>query len=435
MTAPSRRPLDHPPNNAYVKPEQLCVGLYVHLDLPWISHPFAFPSFKITSLEQIATLRGLGLTQIRYSPSRSDCPPLAETTPAAATERDSEPVAAAPNPHDDPVYQAKQKRIKRLAAQQEKIAACEREFINTTRQMKAVRQNLYSRPDQVCVLAREGMDRLADSLLVDAELSIHLISEKVAGDDVFNHSLNVCLLSMLIAREMKIPAPEVKLLGIGALLHDIGLAEVPGHIKNKTTPLTRPELALLHQHCAKGVIIGKKLGLPAEALLIIAQHHEHVDGSGYPKGLRGPQIALLSRIVALVETYEELCNARIPARATTPHEALSLIYANNRQFDEAVVTAFIRCMSVYPPGTIVLLSNGVLGVVTTVNGEHLLRPTVMIYDAAVPNTETILIDLQFENEVSIVKAVKPQQLPPEIGQFFASRKRVAYYFSTEPHAT
>ena len=203
--------MDHPPNNPYVKPEQLCIGLYVHLDLPWISHPFAFPSFKIASREQIATLRGLGLTQIRYSPSKSDCPPLADENPPAVAVLESAPVDVAPSQDDDPAYQAKQKRIKRLAAQQEKIAACEREFLNTTRQMKAVRQNLYSRPDQVCVLAREGMDRLADSLLVDAELSTHLISEKVAGEDAFNHSLNVCLLSMLIAREMKIPAPEVKL--------------------------------------------------------------------------------------------------------------------------------------------------------------------------------------------------------------------------------
>ena len=96
-----------------------------------------------------------------------------------------------------------------------------------------------------------------------------------------------------------------------------------------------------------------------------------------------------------------------------------------------MVTAFIRCLSVYPPGTIVLLSNGTLGVVTSVNSAHLLKPTVMIYDAAVASGDTILVDLDQESEVTIAKTIRPQQLPPEVGQFFTARKRVSYYFSSE----
>ena len=415
-----------------VTPDQLCVGLHVHLDLPWISHPFAFPSFKINSPEQIAQIRRLGLKAIRYSPAKSDCQPLIvlprDNTVAA-------PRAVSDTAHrvaDDAADQAKQARIKRLAAQREKIAACEREFLNTTRQMKAVRQNLFSRPAEVCGLASEAVAKLADSMLVNADLSIHLMSDKVAGDDIFNHALNVCLLSMMIGKELQLPAAEVKLLGLGALLHDVGQAEIPGHIKNKTSPLTRPEAALMREHCARGVTLGKQLGLPGEALLIIAQHHEHLDGTGYPKMLREPQLSQLARIVAVVEAYEDLCSPRNPSRACTPHEALSLLYGQQRaQHDEAVVTAFIRCLSVYPPGTIVLLSNGTLGVVTSVNSAHLLKPTVMIYDAAVSSGDTILVDLDQENEVTIAKTIRPQQLPPEVGQFFTARKRVSYYFSSE----
>lgn len=414
-----------------VKPDQLCVGLHIHLDLPWISHPFPFPSFKINSPEQIATIRSLGLKEIRYSPAKSDCTPLI----VLPRNDDAAPRATPETAHrvaDDPADLAKQARIKRLAAQREKIAACEREFLNTTRQMKAVRQNLFSRPDQVCEQASEAVAKLADSMLVDGHLSIHLMSDKVAGDDIFNHALNVCLLSMMVAKEMQLPAAEVKLLGLGALLHDVGQAEIPGHIKNKTTPLTRPEAALMREHCALGVTLGKQLGLPAEALLIIAQHHEHVDGTGYPKMLREPQLSQLARIVAVVETYEELCSPRNPTRTCTPHEALSLLYGQQRaQHDEAVVTAFIRCLSVYPPGTIVLLSNGTLGVVTSVNSAHLLKPTVMIYDAAVASGDTILVDLDQESEVTITKTIRPQQLPPEVGQFFTARKRVSYYFSSD----
>lgn len=417
----------------FVKPEQLCIGLHVHIDLPWISHPFPFPSFKINSPDQIATIKSLKLKGIRYSPSKSDCRPLVDPLrdSAAALKEFSEPEPE-PSHEADPAYQAKQARIKRLAAQQAKITACEREFLNTTRQMKAVRQNLFSRPDQVGEQATEAIARLADSMLVDAELSIQLMSDKVAGDDIFDHSLNVALLSMMVGKEMKLPAEEIKLLGLGALLHDLGKADIPGHIKNKTEPLTKPEATLMQQHCALGVALGRKLGLPPEALLVIAQHHEHVDGSGYPKMLLGPQLSLLSRIVAVIEVYDEMCNPRNLARAFTPHEALSIIYAQQRkQFDEAAITAFVRCLSVYPPGTIVLLSNGALGVVTSVSSAQLLKPTVMVYDAAVSNTDAILVDLWLEAGVTIIKTIKPQHLPPEVCQFFMTRKRISYYFSAE----
>ena len=425
--------MDSHPSAAHVlTPDQLCVGLHIHLDLPWINHPFPFPSFKISSPEQIATIRRLGLKEIRYSPAKSDCRPV--LAPPRG-EPAAEAVEAARHGADDTADQAKQARIRRLAEQHEKIAACEREYLNTTRQMKAVRQNLFSRPADVCEQASEAVARLADSMLVVGGLSIHLMSDKVAGDDVFNHSLNVCLLSMMVGKELALPADEIRLIGVGALLHDLGYAEIPGHIKNKTSALTRPEAALMRQHCAMGVTLGKKLGLPAEALLIIAQHHERIDGSGYPQGLRETQLSRLSRIVAVVENYEELCNPQYAGKAHTPHEALSMMYSEQRrQLDEPAVNAFIRCLGVYPPGTLVLLSNGMLGVVTSVNSAHLLKPTVMVYDAALAHGETILVDLDIDSEVTVSKTIRPQQLPPEVGQFFAARKRVAYYFSSETAA-
>ena len=118
--------------------------------------------------------------------------------------------------------------------------------------------------------------------------------------------------------------PEaVRLLGMGAFFHDVGEVEIPDRVVRKLEPLTKAEQSLMQQHVGYGVEIGKKLALPPEALVVIAQHHEHVDGSGYPRKLSGTQQSLLSRIVAVVNTYDELCNPTNPARALTPHEALS----------------------------------------------------------------------------------------------------------------
>lgn len=411
----------------YITPSQLCVGLYIHLDLTWVEHPFTFSSFKIKNEEQIATIRGLGLERIRFSPARSDVepppPPAVEPPP---------PVVQAGSHEDDPAYQAKRERLERLASQRAKVAACEREFLSTTRTIRLINQNLFAQPTEVKEQADQLIQAMADSMLVDADIAIQLMADKIGGEDVYHHSLNVTLLSMMLAKEMKAPAQAIKLLGTGALFHDIGEVEIPDRIVRKIEPMNRAELALFQQHCMYGVEIGKKLELAPESLLVIAQHHERIDGSGYPQRLLAPQLSLLSRIVALVNAYDELCNPPNLAKAMTPHEALSVLYAQQRaQFDPMAMTTFVRCMGVYPPGTLVVLSNGALGMVVSVNSSRPLKPTLLIYDPAVPKEEAILVDLEQEPDVVVSKTLKPQQLPQAAYDYLAPRKRMSYYFSAE----
>jgi len=404
-----------------IKTEQLCPGLHVHLELPWTDHPFSFPTFTLNSADQIAAIRSLGLSKIRYSPAKSACQPL--PGPDGPNVASAEPPEPAAQQVDDAPYQLKAARIKWLAEQQATINASEREFIALTRQMKAVRQNLFSQPERFCELATEAVAKLADSMLIDAERSIHLMSDQVDGSNIFNHALNVALLSMMVGKEMQLPAEQIRLLGLGGLLHDLGQAEIPDAIKNKTEPWTASEATTMRKHCAWGVALGKRLGLPAEVLLIIAQHHEHVDGSGYPGRLSSAQLSPLSRIVAVTESYDQLCNPKNPARAYTPHDALAIIYAQKqKQFDEAVVTSFIRCLSVYPPGTIVQLSNETLGLVIRTSSTQPLKPILLVYDPAAANSDVILIDLESETEATISKTLRPQELPIEASRFFLANR-------------
>jgi len=221
-------------------------------------------------------------------------------------------------------------------------------------------------------------------------------------------------------------------LGLGALFHDIGETEIPDRVLRKTDALTRAEASLLQQHCAYGLEIGRKLKLMPEAMNVIAQHHERVDGSGYPKKLGAAEQSLLARIVAVVNAYDELCNPPDPARALTPHEALSTMYAQQRsQFDPMAISTFIRCMGVYPPGTIVGLSNGALGMVISVNSARSLKPTVLVFDPSVPREEAIVVDLELEPDVTVAKTVRPQTLTPAAVAYLSPRKRMAYYFDTE----
>lgn len=414
----------------FVQPSQLCIGLYVHLDLSWTQHPFTFSSFKIRSSEQIATIQSLGLTRIRYNPDKSDTPPLpASELPTTAPTTLPAPLPAA---ESDPMAAVHRERLERLAQQRAKAKACEAQLVNAARTIKSINQNVFAKPTEVKESAQALIDGMAASMMVEADVSIQLMSDKVGGEEVYHHSLNVCLLSMMLAKELQAPAPVVRQVGIAALFHDIGELELPDRIARHTEPLNKAELSLWQQHCEYGVQIGKKLGLPADVLQVIAQHHERIDGTGFPARAKAPQMSLMSRIVSLVNAYDELCNPNEVSKALTPHEALSTMFAQWRsQFDAMAMSTFVRCMGVYPPGTLVVLSNGALGMVVSVNTTKPLRPMVLIHDPAVPRDEAILIDLEQAPDVSITKTMRPQQLSPEAHAYLSPRKRTTYYFDSE----
>lgn len=135
---------------------------------------------------------------------------------------------------------------------------------------------------------------------------------------------------MMLAKELALPAEDIKAIGIGCLFHDIGKVEIPARIINATLPLNRAEKNLLQLHCQYGLNVVSKLGLPRASLDIIGQHHESMDGSGYPDHLRGDQISLLARIVGVVNTYDNHCNRANPADSLTPFEALSMMFKQQR---------------------------------------------------------------------------------------------------------
>ena len=153
------------------------------------------------------------------------------------------------------------------------------------------------------------------------------------------------------------------------------------------------------------------------------------DGSGYPRKLQGEAINVLARIVAIANHYDEMCNPLNIVNALTPHEALSTMFAKQRaKFDPKLLQVFVRCLGVYPPGTIVQLSNGMIGMVATINTAKPMKPMVVVYDAEIPKDDAILVDMEVEADVNIAKAIRPAQLPKEIYNYLSPRKRVSYYF-------
>jgi putative nucleotidyltransferase with HDIG domain len=405
--------------------------MYVYLDLKWFEHPFAFSHFKIKSEDQIQIIRKLGLKNVRFSSELSEvqpAPPQRVAAPASGALAQPEVSLV---PELSPAMVAKRAMMAQMQLRRQDAARIESAFVNTANTIRDIEKHIYSRPKETVQQAAQLIKDIADSILSAPELVIHVMGDKMGGEELYFHSLNVTMLSIMMARDLKLSVDVASVLGMGALMHDIGRKEVPDKILLKTEALTQAERNFFEMHCQYGVDIGQRLHLPPAALAIIREHHELYDGTGYPGKLKGESINLLARIVVIANYYDELCNPPALADALTPHEALSLMFAKYRsKFDPKLLQVFIRCLGVYPPGTIVQLSNGALGMVATVNTARPMKPVVVVYDADVPKDEAMLLDLEHETEFNITKAIRPTLVPREVYNYLSPRKRISYYFDS-----
>ncbi len=411
---------------------QLTVGMFIHLDLGWMSHPFPLSSFKIASSDQLLILRRLGLTQVRWSPARSDL----SLPPAPAAEAPADTSAAAePGPGPSPEEIAREAHRKALLAQREALRLCEAQYGEAAAGFRVVMDAVPTDPHRARAEAEALTAALLDKMLVEGDLNMRLLNE-AAGDRSTAHALNVCIIALLLGRAFGLSRDEMMDLGVGSLLHDIGKLEVAARLRHRDESFTAAETQAYQQHVAKGVAIGQNMGLAPAPLLIIAQHHEHADGSGFPQRINMDRMSTGARIVALVNRFDGLCNPLISSKAMTPHEALSLMFAQGRnRFDATMLNAFIRMMGVYPPGSTVQLTDDRYALVVSVNSARPLKPRVMVHDPKIHQDEALVLNLEDMPDLGIRRSLKPQQLPRAALEYLSPRARIAYFFdavSTAP---
>lgn len=412
----------------YITPEQLCIGLYIHLDRGWMEHSFTFSSFKIKDQAQIDAIRALNLPRLRYDPARSASRPLAVTAQPAAAAPVSPP---APSAEELAAQQAKQARIEQLKALRKNLAEVDKQFQQASKTVKNISRTLRSQPQETLRQAEELVAQMVSAMLGENTVLMHALNGQ-AGEDAYFHSLNVTVLSIMLARILNFSRADSLQLGLGALFHDIGKLDIPSKILLKSEALNKAEQSFLQLHCEYGIKLSKPMQLSDAAQRIIREHHEFCDGSGYPRQLRLEQLSPLSRVVCIANQYDNLCNPLNLADALTPHEALSKMFAQQRtRFDAVALKAFIRCLGVYPPGCIVQLSNEMIGLVLAVNPNKPLRPTVIVHDPDVPKEEAIILDLERDTELNISKSLRPGQLPREIYNYLSPRQHVTYYFDPQ----
>jgi putative nucleotidyltransferase with HDIG domain len=250
--------------------------------------------------------------------------------------------------------------------------------------------------------AKKMVANMVESIIRNPDAMVVLSQLKNVDEYTALHSLRVCILAVTFGRHLDMSREELNLLGIGALLHDVGKMKVPLDVLNKPGKLSDVEFEIMKSHVTEGVkIVEMAHGIAPASLEVVRTHHERYAGGGYASGLAGDDIHPFGLIASIVDCYDAITSDRVYQKGISPQDALSKMYEwRTSDFHPTLVEQFIQCMGIYPIGSVVELSDGSIGVVGTVNRERRLLPKVVqVQDRHhKPIAPPKILDLHYEYE-------------------------------------
>lgn len=417
--------------------KQLVIGLYVRLDLEGKPNPFKKDAFKIKSEKQIRAIEGLGLDHVVCILEKSDRmpPPPEGGARGHGTGRGNDaappPKKGEKTPVSVQLLGLKKETIERNKERRKRFRKVEKRYDTTMSSVVTILRRASGRSSEAAEEASELVNGLVETFLAERDTMINLMSSKPSEEAKNYHALNVTVLAMLVGKTLGFKNDIMHALGMGAMFHDIGKGRVPMQAVGKAgaTSMNKAAAKYYKEHPVIGArLVNDFSQFPRHATQAVLQHHELMDGSGYPKRLKGEAISPLARVVAVVDAYDNCINDRRAEQNMTPHQALKHLYATMRtRLDARVLATFIRCMGVFPPGTVVKLSNGQYGMVTVLNPKNASRPVVLMYHPEIPKNEALMVDLCVEEELSITETFRPEELPREVFSYLSPSTNINYY--------
>jgi len=346
--------------------DELRFGMYIaELDREWTDTPFPFQGFVLRTREQLRVLR-------HY------CKHVHIDTERVGRDED-DPVTPA-RPALQPDALPNRTRYPQTAQLEAEFVRAEYLYAKARTLLEDAMFSLQGSDILDSRRLRDGLALLTDSVVRNPDALLLASQMRAKSGDLARRALNVSIYMIVFGRYLQRPREEIELLGLAGLLQDVGKMKLPDELLRKETPLSAEELDLARSHVLHSVeILRLSAGLPARVVEIAAQHHERLDGSGYPRGLKGREIGLHGSIAGLVDTFDALTAVRPYADQIPPSVALGLLYKErDMKFDAELVEQFIRCIGVFPVGSVVELNSGEIGVVLSQNAEQRLKPRVMV---------------------------------------------------------
>jgi len=370
---------------------ELKPGMYVvGLDRSWFQTPFLFHRKLIKDAAEIEMFKLHGIREVVIDVSEgADSEPPLHSEPDELTGA-QRPDVAAPTP-------AAEAASPKNGAQAQAKTLAEKVFRPLTRELKVAR----TIHDEALALARRIFDGvgsgapvhspaarkvvtdLLSSITRSPEANLMLAQMRRFQNDLMTHAVNVCVLSLVVATMERLDN-SITALGLGAMLHDVGKTRLPRNLIRRPSGYTEQERRLMERHPTLGAtILRQSENIPELAQRIAAEHHERIDGSGYPCGIRGAEIALPSQLVAITDLYDNMLSGRYRP-PLQPIEVLRQLYlqSNAGALDRGLIEKVIRCLGVYPIGSLVELNTGERGIVIAANRADSLKPTLRIVSSA-----------------------------------------------------
>jgi HD-GYP domain-containing protein (c-di-GMP phosphodiesterase class II) len=363
--------------NKRVPVSELQFGMYVaELDRPWTDTPFVFQGFLLSKAQQMEVLRKY-CVWVRVDPDRSE---LREGAQRASTGY---------------AEQASVEHEFKAAASAHTLAdGLMRDVASAVRTGKALDAERI----------RGAVETMTASVLRNPDALLLFAQLREKGDYTVAHAVDVAVYMIAFGRFLQLEAGQVEFLGYLGLLQDIGKLRLPRDLLEKRDRLSAAEFEQAKRHVSHSVeILHATPGLPRDLARLAGLHHERHDGSGYPRGLRGQDIGMIGSIAAIVDTFDALTVKRPYAAPIAPSAALNMLHKwRGVFFDATLVEQFIRCIGIFPLGSVVELNSGEVGVVIAQNLAKRLQPRVMVVRDPAGNTlrPQKLLDLAREPKVA-----------------------------------
>jgi len=362
--------------------QQLRVGMYIYdLNCSWLNHPFLFGnSMKIKDKAIINKIVQFGIRELFIDTDKG------LDVPEKSSSIDEEPLAEEirgrrDNTHDKAEEQ-KQRKPGNVPITEE-LSKARKIKQKTVQMIQRIMDDIKLGKQIEKGPAEDVVNDIVDSVFRNQDALIGLGRLRKINDYVYHHSMSVCVLMVSFAKHLGYNDDLIREVGIGAMLHDIGTAYVPQEILNKESDLNDYEYKQIKLHVEFGrTLLEQAKDISYTSIMTAYHHHERIDGSGYPNGLKGDEITPFGQALAIADVYDALTTKRCYKNKILPTLALKMIYDwGETKFNRKLVETFIRSVGIYPAGSLVRLESGLLGFVIDHNENNSLHPVVrVVYD-------------------------------------------------------